>query len=342
MTGGPKPREVFAADFRDRVVHHLLVAWQEPTYERTFIHDSYACRRGKGTLAASDRLMVFLRRATANGKRRAFALKLDVADFFPTIDKARLEAILARRFRDPEVRWLTRAVLFHDPTQGYRFQARNGRTSPPETPGYVVPAHESLFGKLNARGLPIGNLTSQFWANVYLNEVDHFVKREFRVKHYVRYVDDMVLVGEDPAQLAAWGRAIERFLGERLGLSLRRDRAVPVPVGRGIDFVGWKTWWNRRVPPPSHVGESSQSRPPVRAGCRAARPRGTGSRRGLEDAPGARDGGTAGIARLSEHVTPPSRQIIANRPRSTEFVRARGTTAPRPAAGLQRADRSPR
>ena len=114
VTDGPKPREVFAADFRDRVVHHLLVSWQEPVFERQFIHDSYACRTGKGTLAASDRLMVFLRRVTANGRRPAWALRLDVASFFPSIRKRTLYDLLAARVRHPEARWLTEVVLFHD------------------------------------------------------------------------------------------------------------------------------------------------------------------------------------------------------------------------------------
>lgn len=96
ITTGPKPREVFAADFRDRVVHHLLVSQQERVFEPVFIDDSYACRKGKGTLAASDRLMVFLRRITANGQRPAWALKLDVANFFPSIDKAVLYSLIAR------------------------------------------------------------------------------------------------------------------------------------------------------------------------------------------------------------------------------------------------------
>ncbi|MGH8544317.1 MAG: hypothetical protein ACREX3_11955 [Gammaproteobacteria bacterium] len=108
ITAGPKPREVFAADFRDRVVHHLLVAHQERLFEPIFLHDSYACRKDKGTLAASDRLMAFLRGVMANGRRAAWALKLDVASFFPSIHKATLYEIIARRINDPEVRWLTR------------------------------------------------------------------------------------------------------------------------------------------------------------------------------------------------------------------------------------------
>jgi hypothetical protein len=111
-----------------------------------------------------------------------------------------------------------------------------------------VPARKSLFGKQNHRGLPIGNLTSQFWANVYLNELDQFVKRNLRVRWYVRYVDDLCLLSSDPAEPERWRGAIAEFLRERLRISLRAEPAPPMPVGRGVDFVGWRTWWNRRLP----------------------------------------------------------------------------------------------
>ena len=180
ITAGPKPREVFAADFRDRVVHHLLVSHQEAICEPRFIHDSFACRPGKGTLAASDRLMQFLRRVTHNGQRPAWALKLDVASFFPSIHKETLFEILRRHVPHVELVWLTRTLLFHDPTTDYRFYARGRRIPAPGSEGYPVPERKSLFGKDNVRGLPIGNLTSQFWANAYLNELDQFLKRTLR------------------------------------------------------------------------------------------------------------------------------------------------------------------
>lgn len=157
VTDGPKPREVFAAPFRDRVVHHLLVASQERVFEPLFIHDSYACRKGKGTLAASDRLMQFLRRITANGRRPAWALKLDVASFFPSIHKETLFEIIHRRIKDPEILWLTRTILFHDPTTNYRFRSLDRCAARPQTAGYPIPAQKSLFGKENERGLaPLG------------------------------------------------------------------------------------------------------------------------------------------------------------------------------------------
>lgn len=248
ITDGPKPREVFAADFRDRVAHHLLVSHQERVFERSFIHDSYACRKGKGTLVASDRLMSFLGRVTANGQRLAWALKLDVKNFFPSIHKETLFAIIARMIRHPELLWLTRTLLFHDPTTDYRFQSRRRHAYGPGTPYYPVPPHKSLFGKRNELGLPIGNLTSQFWGNVYLNELDQFVKRTLKCRYYVRYVDDMILLAEDRGTLVQWREAIAEFLREQLKLELRPELTEPLAAGKGIDFVGWKTWWNRRLP----------------------------------------------------------------------------------------------
>jgi len=118
----------------------------------------------------------------------------------------------------------------------------------PETPGYPVPPAKSLFGAGNARGLPIGNLTSQFWANVYLDALDQFVKRELRCRRYVRYVDDLVLLADDPERLRGWHAKIAGFLAERLHLALRAEAAEPRPVGAGVMFVGWRTWWSHRVP----------------------------------------------------------------------------------------------
>jgi hypothetical protein len=264
VTDGPKPREVFAADFRDRIVHHLLVSRLEPTFERSFIHDSFACRTGKGTLAGSDRLMAMLRRVTANGRRPAWALRLDVASFFTSINKRTLYRIIRRRVHDPELRSLTRVILFHDPTRDYRFNAigprrpglrgvgaetRRGRFRPSPTSGrYPIPARKSLFHGGNRRGLPIGNLTSQFWANVYMDQLDQFVKRRLGCRFYLRYVDDLCLLSTDRDELLRWRAEIERFLGERLHLALRAEVAEPRPVGRGVDWIGWLTWWDHRLP----------------------------------------------------------------------------------------------
>ena len=228
----PKQREIFAADFRDRVVHQLLVAHLERRWERRFIHDSFACRMGKGTHAAVDRLRSFTRQATSNGARPAWYLQLDVRGFFVSLDRRVLWDRLAAVEHDHAVLWLLRLILFHEPTENCRF--RGTRRADFER----LPPHKTLFRTSAGCGLPIGNLTSQFGANVYLDALDQFVKHDLKVRHYVRYCDDIVLLSTDAAELAAWERSIASFLDARLRLRLN-DRRKLRPVSDGIDFLGY-------------------------------------------------------------------------------------------------------
>lgn len=241
----PKPREILAADFGDRVVHHLLVPWFERLFEPVFIHDSYANRRGKGSHAAVRRLQDFCR---SGGSRELHYLQLDIANCFNSIDRrtlfgqlrARVDRDLRRPPDDPrhaeptpahEMLWLARVLLTGNPAQNAIFQGRPQDLA-------QVPAHKQLVNAPAEKGLPIGNLTSQFFANVYLNELDQFVKHRLKVRHYLRYVDDFVLLHDDPAQLERWRAAIADFLHARLGLALR-DAGRLAPVGNGIDFLGY-------------------------------------------------------------------------------------------------------
>lgn len=228
----PKRREIFAADFRDRVVHHILVGHLEPVWERRFIHDSYACRKGKGTHAGVERLRSFLRQATANGTRPAWYLQLDVQGYFIALNREILYRRIAEREHDPAVLWLAKLLIFHEPTRDcvLRGAARQDFDGLPE--------HKTLFKAAPRCGLPIGNLTSQFFANVYLDALDQFVKHELGVRHYVRYCDDFVLVREGRAQLADDERRIEAFLTGALGLRLNARRKLR-PVSDGIDFLGY-------------------------------------------------------------------------------------------------------
>lgn len=228
----PKRREIFAADFRDRVVHHLLVAQLEPGWERRFIHDSYACRRGKGTHQGVDRCQQFMRQASANGTRRAFYLQLDVEGFFVAIDRARLYERLITKEPDPVVRWLIAVVVFNEPTDHCRLRGH------PLGDFLALPAHKTLFRCPPGCGLPIGNLTSQFFANVYLDALDQFVKHRLKARWYLRYCDDLVLMSEDADQLRDWERQIETFLRETLALRLN-DRRKLRPLSDGIDFLGY-------------------------------------------------------------------------------------------------------
>lgn len=228
----PKRREIFAADFRDRVVHHILVGHLEPEWERRFIHDSYACRKGKGTHQGVERLRSFARQVTANGTRRAWYLQLDVRGYFITLNRDILFGRIARKERDLAVLWLARMLIFHEPTENCRLRGATradfGR----------LPAHKTLFKAEPHCGLPIGNLTSQFFANVYLDALDQFVKHTLKARHYVRYCDDLVLVSPDKTQLEQWEGQIELFAREHLGLGLN-DRRKLRPVADGIDFLGY-------------------------------------------------------------------------------------------------------
>ncbi len=230
----PKRREIFAADFRDRVVHHLLVGHLEPAWERRFIHDSYACRKGKGTHKGVERLRSFLRRATCSNTRPAWYLQLDVRGFFVAIDRQVLYQRLQAKEHDPAVLWLIRRVLFTEPARHCRL--RGCHRSAFES----LPPHKTLFKARPGCGLPIGNLTSQFFANVYLDALDQFVKHTLKAQWYLRYCDDLVLVSRDRHQLEAWEQRIETFLGKELKLDLNERRRLR-PVSDGIDFLGYIT-----------------------------------------------------------------------------------------------------
>jgi len=228
----PKKREIFAADFRDRIVHHLLVDQMEKVFEPVFIHDSYACRSGKGTHAAVHRLRKFTRQATRNGKLRAYYLQLDIKDFFPSINKEILFDLIKRKITDPDILWLTRVILFWDCTKSYIIRGDSALLK-------SIPVNKSLFGKDNERGLPIGNLTSQFFANVYLDELDQFVKHTLKCRHYLRYVDDFVILDTDPEKLAELRGRIDEFVAQQLKLQLHPERRKLLPVSNGIDFLGY-------------------------------------------------------------------------------------------------------
>ena len=241
----PKPREVWAADYRDRIVHHLLYNHIAPAIEATFIADSCACIPGRGTLYAAQRLEAKIRSITQNWARPAWYLKCDLANFFVAIDKRILGELLAARIREPWWLKLALQVLWHDPrvdvdVRGY--PARLAR----------VPAHKRLMNQTPDFGLPIGNLSSQFFANVYLDVLDQHVKHELRAWHYIRYVDDFILLHESPQWLNAALADIEAFLPRVLGADLNPRKTILQPVARGVDFVGhvikpWRRSIRRRT-----------------------------------------------------------------------------------------------
>jgi len=222
----PKRRLISAAPFRDRVVHHALCNVIEPIFERGFIYDSYANRVGKGNHRALDR-------AQSYARRYRYALPCDVRQFFPSIDHAILRRILARKLSDPDVMWLVDRIL------------ESGVGVLSEEYRMVWFPGDDLLAANRPRGLPIGNLTSQFWGNCYLDSFDHFVKRELRCPAYLRYVDDMLLFGDDKNQLWDWkGEIIERMT--RLRLSIHEARAQVRPVTEGFPFLGFVVYPHKR------------------------------------------------------------------------------------------------
>jgi retron-type reverse transcriptase len=223
----PKPRLISAAPFRDRVVHHALVQQLNPIFEARFIHDSYACRVGKGTHAALERCQVFAR-------RYPYVLQCDIVQFFPAVDHAVLRGILHRTIADAQTRWLMDQIL--DSGAGV---LRDDYTM-------VYFPGDDLFAATRPRGLPIGNLTSQFWANCYLNRLDQFVKRDLRCPAYLRYVDDFLLFSDSKQTLWAWKQAIRAFL-DGLRLTLHERSSTVYPVRHGIPFLGFVTYPTHRL-----------------------------------------------------------------------------------------------
>lgn len=226
----PKAREVWAAAFRDRIVHHLMYNHVAPRFYASFKADSCACIPGRGTLYAATRLESKIRSASENWSKPLFYLKCDLANFFVAIDKAVLRKQLETRITEPWWRALATQILMHDPREDYE-------TRSPAHLFNRVPQHKRLVAQPARLGLPIGNLSSQFFANIYLDALDQFAKHQLRAKHYIRYVDDFVFLHESPQQLNEWLAQVEAFL-PRLGAKLNPTKTILQPVDRGVDFVG--------------------------------------------------------------------------------------------------------
>lgn len=203
----PKRRLISAPAFYDRVVHHALCNIIEPIFDRTFIYHSFACRNGKGTHAAVDALIKFLRQAIAK-HGRVYCLKGDISHFFPSIDHDILYHIIERKIKDPDVLRLIKGII---------------------------------DGNEDSVGIGIGALTSQLFANIYLNELDHFVKERLRVHWYVRYMDDFLLLGADKEEMHRLRLEIEQFLWDKLRLRTNGKTQV-FPANRGITFLGYRIW----------------------------------------------------------------------------------------------------
>jgi retron-type reverse transcriptase len=227
----PKPREVWAADFRDRIVHHLLYNRLAPIFHARFIVDSCACIPGRGTLYGAKRLESKVRSITQNWSKHAYYLKLDLANFFVSIDKNILRKLIAKRVTEPWWMQLADTILFHDPRQNYELRGEPRMLD-------LVPSHKRLTNHPAHLGLPIGNLSSQFFANIYLDELDQFCKHKLQARHYIRYVDDFLILHESPQWLNAAKAEIEEFLFDELRAKINPSKTILQPVSRGVDFVG--------------------------------------------------------------------------------------------------------
>jgi len=235
----PKAREVWAGRFRDRVVHHVMYNRIFDRFARRFIYDTYACIPGRGVLFGADRVHRMMRQATENWQRPAWFLQADLANFFVSIDKGILKQQALARIDESELRWLVSMIIDHDPTCDPIIR------SPPELFARVPP-HKSLFHAPAGKGLPIGNLSSQYFANVYLTPMDQYAKRHLKVRWYARYVDDIVMIGHDPGELLKQFRELARFAERELCIKFHPNKTHINRVERGVNFCGYMLLPHRR------------------------------------------------------------------------------------------------
>ncbi|HEY5221118.1 MAG TPA: reverse transcriptase/maturase family protein [Candidatus Paceibacterota bacterium] len=213
----PKPRNIHKATVRDRLLHHAIYRVLYPFFDRTFIADSFSCRVGKGTHAAMDRFRSFAYAASRNNTRTCWVLKCDIKKFFANIDHKVLMDIFARRISDERLLSLLREIV------------------------------DSFSASRPGVGLPLGNLTSQLFVNVYMNEFDQFVKHTLKAKQYIRYADDFVILSPNRDWLRIVLLEISYFLQDRLKLQLHPDKVFVKTLASGVDFLGWIHFPDHRV-----------------------------------------------------------------------------------------------
>jgi retron-type reverse transcriptase len=209
----PKPRTIHKASVRDRLLHHAVYRILYPFFDKTFIADSFSCRNNKGTYKAINRFREFGRIVSKNNTRTCWVLKCDIKKFFASIDQNILINILEQRISDGNIINLLKEIIF----------------------------------SFKPNGLPLGNLTSQLFSNVYMNEFDQFVKHKLKAKYYVRYADDFVFLSEDKKYLEKFIFEIENFLKDKLKLQLHPDKVFIKTLSSGVDFLGWVNFSGHRV-----------------------------------------------------------------------------------------------
>ncbi|MBI1956995.1 MAG: group II intron reverse transcriptase domain-containing protein [Candidatus Niyogibacteria bacterium] len=212
----PKPRSIHKALVRDRLLHHAVHRILYPFFDKTFIADSYSCRAGKGTHKALRRFRTFTYKVSKNNTRICWILKCDIQKFFASIDQDILLGILREYITDVDILWLLESVI------------------------------QSFCSGVSSKGLPLGNLTSQLFANIYMNEFDQFVKHTLKAKYYIRYADDFVIFSENRNWLQALIPQIGEFLSQ-LKLELHPDKLFVKTLASGVDFLGWVHFSDHRV-----------------------------------------------------------------------------------------------
>ena len=246
----PVMREIFAADFRDRVVHHLVFNYLNPLCERLFIYDSYGCRTGKGVACGIRRADHFIRSCSQNYTKDCFVLKLDISGYFMSMNRMilfeKVKSIIHRyqheiTFESDLLLWLLQKIIFQDHTSHCVI---NGVRQ-----DWVgLPKSKSLFFAGKNCGFPIGNLTSQLFGNIYLNNLDHFVLDTLECRKYGRYVDDFILVHEEIDILKLWIQSIREYLFSQLALQMHPKKIYLQHYTRGVDFLGAYLRPHRIVP----------------------------------------------------------------------------------------------
>jgi retron-type reverse transcriptase len=223
----PKTRTIHSSFFRDRVIHHAIVNILEPIFEKIFIYDSYASRKNKGTHLAVKRFEEFMRKVSGNGKLvkdatnnnqiQGYCLKADIKSYFDNVDHDILIKIIGEKVSDLDAIWLIRQVL------------------------------NNFKSKKIGKGMPLGNFTSQFFANVYLNKLDYFVKHELKAKYYIRYVDDIVILHRSKKRLEYFKKEIDKFIVHNLKIWLHPDKSKIIALRNGVTFLGYRIFFHYKL-----------------------------------------------------------------------------------------------
>src|SRR3989344_4172049 len=210
----PKLRKISKSDFRDRIVHHALINIIEPIFDKIFIYDNYANRKNKGNSNALLRLKSFIKKVSKNNNKKVYCLKCDVKHYFENINHEILINIIGKRIKDKKVINLIELILEN---------------------------HYSVIG------MPLGNLTSQFLANVYLNELDYFIKHNLKIKYYLRYVDDFVIFNNNKGNLELYKQKINNFLKNNLKIELHKEKSKIMQLKQGTSFLGFRHFYHYSI-----------------------------------------------------------------------------------------------